>query len=72
MAIDDKSLNVIKSQIHEDKSMLQKYALPEKKYDLIKVKLDNIKSLVECLTGQVFIKDCFNEVVQILRDHMNH
>lgn len=55
MAIDDKSLNVIKSQIHEDKSMLQKYALPEKKYDLKKVKLDNIKSLVECLTGQVFI-----------------
>jgi hypothetical protein len=42
MSLDDKSLNVIKAQIHEEKSMLQKFALPSKKYDLIRDRLEKI------------------------------
>ena len=71
MSLDDKSLNLIKAQIHEDKNLLQKFALPSKKYDLVRDKLENIKSLVKSLTGQVFIEDCFNEIVQVLKDHQN-
>ena len=42
MSLDDKSLKVIKAQIHEDKNMLKNFALPFKKYDLVKAKLENI------------------------------
>ena len=55
MALDDKSLNLIKAQIHEDKNSLQKFALPSKKYALIREKLEDIRALVGSLTGQVFI-----------------
>ena len=63
MSLDDKSLNLIKAQINEDKSMLQKYALPSEKYDLVRAKLEDIKALVDSLTGQVFIQDCYDEVI---------
>ena len=50
--------------------MLQKFALPAQKYDLVRDKLENIKALVASLTGQVFIQDCFDEIVRVLKDHM--
>lgn len=51
--------------------MLHNYALHSKKYDLIHVKLTNIKFLVECLEGQIFVQDCYNELLQVIRDHQN-
>ena len=51
--------------------MLQNYALKSKKYDIIQEKLTNIKFLVSCLTGQVFIQDCYNELIQVIRDYLN-
>ena len=44
--LDEKFLNLIKAQIQEDKNSLQKFALPSKKYALIREKLDDIRSLV--------------------------
>lgn len=71
MSLGDKSLNLIKDQINEDKKMLRNYALHSKKYDLIQIKLTNLKFLVGCLTGQVFVQDSYNELIQEIRDYLN-
>ena len=51
--------------------MLHHYALKSKKYDIIQVKLTNVKFLVGCLTGQILIHDCYNELIQVVRDYLN-
>ena len=50
---------------------MQYFALHSKKYDLIEVKLTNLKFLIKCLTGQVFVQDCYNELIEMMRDYMN-